>query len=109
MCQADASFGGLAQQGCRLRGAARAAFMVKQHHRQVVLAERMAALRGGPEVMPRLDMVAHEPGWPALPEVQIQVRKGQWVGWFDLGAGGAHTGKKQGAKQVAHDPVLRTW
>jgi len=83
--------------------------MVKQHHRQVVLTKRMAALRGGLEVTPRLDVVAHEPRWPTLREVQIQVWKGQRVGWFDLGAGGARAGKKQAARQVAHDSAFRTW
>lgn len=87
----------------------RTTFTVEQHHRQVVLAERMAAQRGGPEVTPRLDMVAHEPCWSALQEVQIQIRQGQWVGWFDLGAGGARASQEQAAEEVAHDQALGRW
>jgi hypothetical protein len=78
--QADTSFGCPAQQRHGFRGAARAAFMVKQHHRQVVLTKRMAALRGGLEVTPRLDVVAHEPRWPTLREVRIRSGKGKGSG-----------------------------
>ena len=108
-CQADASFGCLAQQ-CYSHGrVARAAFTMKQHHRQVVLAERMAALRGSPEMLPRLDMVAHEPRRPGLQDVQIQVWQGQWLGWVDLGAGGTRASDEQAAEQMAHDRTLRRW
>jgi hypothetical protein len=72
--QADACVGRLAQQRYGMHSVTRATFTIEQHHRQVVLAERMAALRGGLEVMPRLDMVTDEPRGPALQEVQIQVR-----------------------------------
>jgi hypothetical protein len=54
-----------------MRGIARTTFAIEQHHRQVVLTERMAALRGGPEVTPSLDMIAHEPRWPALQKVHV--------------------------------------
>jgi hypothetical protein len=54
-----------------MRGIARTTFAIEQHHRQVVLTERMAALRGGPEVTPSLDMIAHEPRWPALHKIHV--------------------------------------
>lgn len=79
---------------------------MKQHHRQVVLTERVAALRGGPVVLPCLDMVTHQPRGPALQDVLIQVWQGQWFGWFGLCAGGAGASNEQAAEQVAHDGVL---
>lgn len=106
MRQADACAGRLLQQLSCLRSVARAAFTVEQHHRQVVLAERMATQRSGLEVLPRLDMIAREPRRPGLQEVQVEVWQRQWLGWFDLGAGNARADKKQAAEQVAHDRSL---
>jgi len=62
----DATIGRLAKQGDGLRSVAGAAFTIEQHHRQVVLTERRAALSSDLEVTPRLDVVAHEPRRPAL-------------------------------------------
>jgi hypothetical protein len=59
--------------GDGLRSVARAAFTIEQHHRQVVLTERRAALSSDLEVTPRLDMVAHEPRRPALHDLRFQV------------------------------------
>lgn len=105
--QADAIGGRLAQQHDGLREAARASFMVKQHHCQVVLPKRIAALRGGAEVAPRLDMIAHEPCWTPLHQIQILGCKWQWIGWRNLGACGARIGKQQAAEQLAHDSLAR--
>ena len=68
-----ARIGRLAQQRDGLRSVARAAFTIEQHHGQVVLTERRAALSGDLEVTPRLDMVAHEPRRPALHDLRFQV------------------------------------
>jgi len=67
--EVDARIGRLAQQRDGLRSVARAAFTIEQHHRQVVLTERRAALSSDLEVTPRLGMVAHEPRHPALHDV----------------------------------------
>src|SRR6185369_3975552 len=71
--EVDARIGRLAQQRDGLRSVARAAFTIEQHHRQVVLTERRAALSSDPEVTPRLDMVAQEPRRLALHDLRFQV------------------------------------
>ena len=53
--QTDAPVGSHAQQCHGFNGVARTAFTMKQHHRQVVLPERIAPLRSGPEVLPGFD------------------------------------------------------
>lgn len=68
---------------------------MKQHHGKVVLCERMPALCGGPEVKPRLDMVAYEPGRPGPHEIRIG-------GSMRLGAGAARARKQQEAEPLAH-------
>ena len=68
-----ARIGRLAQQRDGLRSVARAAFTIEQHHRQVVLTKRRAALSSDPEVTPRLDMVAQEPRRLALHDLQFLI------------------------------------
>ena len=87
--QTDARDGRLAQQGLGLGSVARTAFMVKQHHRKVVLTERMATLRGSLEVLPRLHVVAQEPRGTAPHQIRIPIREGQPARCFELGIAGA--------------------
>ena len=101
--QVHAAIGRLAQQRLGLRGAAWTTFTMEQHHRQVVLTERMAALRGSPEVAPRRDVVAHEPRRRGLHEVCI----GSRVRHVGLGADGSYEGKKKADEPVAHDRAFR--
>jgi adenylate cyclase len=79
---------------------------MEQHHREVVLTERMAALRGVPEVLPRLDVVAHQPGRCTLQDVRVRIGNGQWACAFDLCGGGTRAGQQQTAEKVAHDQTL---
>ncbi len=104
--QADITLGCLAQQCHGLGRAARASFTMEQHHRQVVLAERIAALRGVPEMLPRLDVVAHEPGLCTLQDVRVRIGNGQRAWAFDLCGDGTRAGQQQSAEKVAHDQVL---
>jgi hypothetical protein len=89
------------QQRLGLRRVAWTAFAMEQHHREVVLTERMAALCGDSEVKPCLDMVAHEPSRPSLHEIWIGGRVGS-------SAGAERAPKEQAAEPLARHHVLTT-
>lgn len=82
--------GSLAQQRLSLYRFTRAAFTMEQHHREVVLTERMPLFRGSAEVMARLDVIAHEPRRPSLHQVWI----GGSVPHLGFSAGSAHARKE---------------
>jgi hypothetical protein len=82
-----------AQQRLSLRRPTRPSFPVHEHHRQVVLTERVAAFGSGAEQPPRLHVIAHQPSRRSSAEVGVRL----------VGASGCLAGRGSASEQQACD------